>query len=189
MERVEPLRKLEHIAAIKAYLKSHNLRDYAWFVLGINSALRISDLLRLTVGDVRLSKTRWRDRVTIRERKTGKIKDFPLSDTAKKALQEYLATRPDAQPDDPLFPSRKWGQPLDRRHAWAILRRAAAAVGVTDPVGTHTLRKTFGYHAYRSGIDLALLQDLLNHSSPATTLAYIGITRDDRDAVYRGLNL
>lgn len=53
----------------------------------------------------------------------------------------------------------------------------------------HMLRKTFGYHAYRSGIALALLQDLLNHSSPDTTLPYIGISRDDRDAVCRGLHL
>ncbi|MBX5467966.1 MAG: tyrosine-type recombinase/integrase [Firmicutes bacterium] len=65
----------------------------------------------------------------------------------------------------------------------------ARAVGQTDSIGRHTLQKTLGYHAGRSGIDLALLQDLLNHSSSATTLAYIGITRDDRAAVYRGLNL
>lgn len=189
MERVEPLRRPEQIAAIKAWLKARNLRDYAWFVLGINSGLRIGDLLGLTVGDVRETKTRWKDRVTLRERKTGKRKDFPLSGAARKALQEYLTTRPGARPEDPLFPARRSGRTLDRRHAWAILRAAARAVGVTDPIGTHTLRKTFGYHAYRSGIDLALLQDLLNHSSPATTLAYIGISRDDRDAVYRGLNL
>ncbi|MCL6564168.1 MAG: tyrosine-type recombinase/integrase [Firmicutes bacterium] len=102
---------------------------------------------------------------------------------------QYLATRPNAQPGEPLFPSRKWGQPLDRRLAWAILRAAARAVGVTDTVATLRLRKTFGYHAYRSGIDLAFLEDLLNHASPATTPAYIGITRDDRDPVYWGLNL
>jgi integrase len=51
------------------------------------------------------------------------------------------------------------------------------------------LRKTFGYHAYQSGVDLAVIQQLLNHSSPGTTLAYIGIRREDRDAVYLGLNL
>ncbi len=69
------------------------------------------------------------------------------------------------------------------------LRDAARAVGVTDPVGTHTLRKTFGYHAYQTGVDLSVIQQLLNHSSPGTTLAYIGIRREDWDAVYLGLNL
>ena len=121
--------------------------------------------------------------------KTGKTKDFPLSASAKKALTAYLATRPEAKTPDPLFPSRKHGRPLQRGQAWQILRDAAQAVGVTDPVGTRTLRKTFGYHAYQSGVDLAVIQQILNHSSPGTTLAYIGIRREDRDAVYLGLNL
>ena len=77
------------------------------------------------------------------EQKTGKTKDFPLSASAQKALAAYLSTRPDAQPADPLFPSRKHGRPLQRWQAWQILRDAAQAVGVTDLVGTHTLRKTF----------------------------------------------
>lgn len=62
-------------------------------------------------------------------------------------------------------------------------------VGVTDPIGSHSLRKTFGYHAYASGVDLAIIQQILNHSSPRTTLVYIGIRREERDAVYLGLNL
>ncbi len=70
-----------------------------------------------------------------------------------------------------------------RGQAWKILRDAAQAVGVT----THTLRKTFGYHAYQSGVDLAVIQQILNHSSRGTTLAYIGIRREDRDAVYLNL--
>jgi site-specific recombinase XerD len=78
---------------------------------------------------------------------------------------------------------------LQRGQAWQLLRDAAQAVGVTDPIGTHTLRKTFGYHAYQSGVDLAVIQQILNHSSPGTTLAYIGIRREDRGAVYLGLNL
>lgn len=189
MEHVEPLRDPRQIAAIKAILRGQNLRDAAWFVLGINTGLRVGDLLRLTVTDVRISPSRWRDRVSVREQKTGKVKDFPLSETARKALQEYLSTRPEAAPSDPLFPSRKWGQPLSRKAAWAVLQRAAKMAGVTDAIGTHSMRKTFRYWAFKSGADLALIQSMLNHSSPATTLAYIGITRDDRDAVYRGLNL
>jgi integrase len=186
---VEPLRDKRHIDAIRKVLAAQNLRDAAWFTLGINSGLRIGDLLHLTVGDVRDAPNKWRDRLHITEQKTGKRKDFPLSDRAKKALAAYLATRPDAQLTDPLFPSRKHGRPLQRGQAWQLLRDAAQAVGVTDPVGTHTLRKTFGYHAYQSGVDLAVIQQILNHSSPGTTLAYIGIRREDRDAVYLGMNL
>jgi integrase len=186
---VEPLRDKKQIEAIRKILVAQNLRDAAWFTLGINSGLRIGDLLALRVGDVRDTPTKWRDRIRVTEQKTGKLKDFPLSASAKKALAAYLATRPEAKPTDPLFPSRKHGRPLKRGQAWQILRDAARAVGVTDPIGTHTLRKTFGYHAYQAGVDLAIIQQILNHSSPGTTLAYIGIRREERDAVYLGLNL
>lgn len=141
VKTVEPLRDKRQIEAIRKILAAQNLRDAAWFTLGINSGLRISDLLNLRVGDVRESPTKWRDRIRITEQKTGKMKDFPLSDRAKKALATYLATRPDAKPTDPLFPSRKHGRPLKRGQAWQILRDAARAVGVTDPVGTQTMRK------------------------------------------------
>lgn len=189
MKAVEPLRDKRQIEAIRKILAAQNLRDAAWFTLGINSGLRISDLLHLTVGDVRESPSKWRDRIRITEQKTGKTKDFPLSDRAKKVLSAYLATRSNAHPSDPLFPPRKHGRPLQRGQAWQLLRDAARAVGVTDPVGTQTMRKTFGYHAYASGVDLAIIQQILNHSSSGTTLAYIGIRREDRDAVYLGLNL
>ena len=189
MNVVEPLRQPADIQAIKAQLHTTNLRDYAWFVLGVNTGLRIGDLLRLTVGDVRLSKTQWVERLVVVEQKTGKTKECPLSAAVKKALGEYLATRPTAQRTDPLFPSQKGQRPLRRQTAWAILKDAAQAVGVTEPIGTHTLRKTFGYHAYQGGADLSVIQDLFNHASPATTLRYIGINRDQRDAVYLGLNL
>jgi len=59
-------------------------------------------------------------------------------------------------------------------------------VGITEAIGTHTLRKTFGYWAYKDGKDLSLIQKLLNHASPAVTLAYIGITQDELDDVYLG---
>lgn len=189
MNTVEPIRSKDQIAAIKKILAATNLRDAAWFTLGINTGLRIGDLLALHIGDVRRTRTQWRDRIIIIEQKTSKSKDFPLGGSAKQMLSAYLALRPTASLSDPLFPSRSGGGPLKRGQAWAILHRAARLAGVTDAIGTHTLRKTFGYWAYHSGVDLAIIQELLNHSSPSTTLAYIGIRREDRDAVYLGLNL
>lgn len=101
----------------------------------------------------------------------------------------YLSTRSEAALSDPLLPSRSGGSRLQRGQAWAILHRAARHARVTDAIGTHTLRKTFGYWAYQTGVALAIIQDLLNHSSPGTILAYIGIRREDGDKVYLGLNL
>ena len=89
----------------------------------------------------------------------------------------------------PLFPSRKGGQAISRVQAYRIINAAARTVGITDPIGTHTMRKTFGYHAYQTGIDISRIQKLLNHSSPSVSLAYIGITKDELDSVYINLNL
>lgn len=186
MNFVEPIRDKKKIDAMKTYLRGRNLRDFALFTLGINSGLRISDLLRLTVADVTDERGQILDRIELKEKKTGKTKEFPLGDTSRKALKEYLAA---VQPRDSLFPSKKGGRALRRQHVWTVLSQAASAVGIKARVGTHTLRKTFGYQAYKQGSDISVIQQLLNHSSPQVTLRYIGITKDDLDKVYLNLNL
>ena len=182
MEYVEPVRSKQQIENIKRYLKLNNLRDYLLFVLGINSGLRISDLLLLTLEDVKE-----RDRIILREKKTGKTKDFPLSDTCKKAIQEFLGSTRISS--GWLFKSKKGNNPITRIQAYRIINSAARAVGIKDAIGTHTLRKTFGYWAYKKGVDVTKIQKLLNHSAPSVTLAYIGITKDELDNVYINLNL
>lgn len=191
MEFVQPIRDKKKIDAMKKVLKANSTRDYALFTLGINSGLRISDLLKLKVSDV-LEGKKIRDRITMREQKTGKSKDFPLGRTSKKALEEHLATW-EYQPEDFLFPSRKRtgknGGALTRQQAYNIINGAAKAVGIQEQIGTHTLRKTFGYHAYKQGMDITVIQKLLNHSAPSVTLRYIGITQDQLDKVYLTLEL
>jgi integrase len=182
MEFVEPIRSKKQIDALKKYLRGQNIRDYLLFVLGINSGLRISDLLKLQVEEVYNQ-----DRISIREQKTGKRKDFPLSDTCKKAIQDYVKAT--GRQSGSLFASRKGGGPISRVHAYRILNEGAARVGIKEAIGTHSLRKSFAYHAYQSGVDITRIQKLLNHSAPSVTLAYIGITRQELDNVYFNLNL
>jgi len=78
---------------------------------------------------------------------------------------------------------------LLRQQAYRVLNDVAKCVGIKEKIGTHTLRKTFGYHAYNNGYDIAIIQKLFNHSSPSTTLRYIGITQDEMDNVYLSLDL
>ena len=85
--------------------------------------------------------------------------------------------------------SRKGGEAIKRNQAYKVINAAARAVGIHDKIGTHSLRKTFGYHAYQKGIDLSILQKIFNHAAPSVTLRYIGITQDDMDEVYLNLNL
>lgn len=187
MEFVQPIRDIKQIETIKKLLKQQSMRDYCLFVLGINSGLRISDLLKLKISDVS-EKGKVKGRIRLREKKTNKFKDFPISDNAKKAIKEYLQTRT-INENEPLFISRKNKGFLMRQRAYWILNEAARSIGIKEKIGTHTLRKTFGYHAYKNGYDIEIIQKLFNHSSPSITLRYIGITQDNLDDVYLSLDL
>lgn len=154
---VQPIRYLKQIETIKWILKQKSLRDYCLFVLGINSGLRISDLLRLRICDVS-EKGKPKNRIRLREKKTNKFRDFPISDNAKSAIKEYLKTRI-INENEPLFQSRKNKGFLLRQQAYRILNDVAKSVGIKENIGTHTLRKIFGYHAYNNGYDITLIQN------------------------------
>lgn len=189
MEVTMPIKNRAQVESMKKLLRGQNLRDYSLFVLGVNSGLRVSDIVALRVGDVLDVKGRIKNRIKIKEKKTGKTKDFPVAASAAKALVEYLTTRPNAGPDEPLFLSRQKGRAITRHTVWETLSAAAKAVGITDPIGSHSMRKTMAFHIYMQGGDLALVQQLLNHSSPSVTLRYIGITREQMDRAVMEVNL
>ena len=172
MNLVQPIRDPEKVNAMLRYLKNTNLRDYMLFYIGISVGLRISDMLKLQKEDMLYA------HVDIIEKKTGKPKRFKIPPYMRKEVQSYIQSLHEGEY---LFRSRKGSnRPIDRSTAYRILRKAAEACGLRE-VGTHTLRKTFGYHFYLDKKDVATLQNLFNHSSPETTLIYIGINQDAID--------
>lgn len=181
MEIVDPIRSTDDIKNMRKAFK--RLRDLILFDLGITSALRVSDLLNLNVEDVYN-----RTEVKVREQKTGKYKKFPLQPQVQQEIAQYLATRGEFDMEEPLFLSQK-GYRIDRQQAHHILKQAAKKAGVKGNIGTHSLRKTFGYHHYKKFNDIGLLQKILNHSSSAITLMYIGITQEIIDMSYKNFNL
>jgi integrase len=186
---VEPIKDLKKIQAIKVLLHNNNPRDEALFVLGINTALRIGDLLSLRMYDVMDATGKILDAAEVREQKTRKKKRFPLNQSVKDTLTGYFEARREIGLEEPLFPSKRKGVPLSRWRARRILHAAGRAVGLTR-IGTHSLRKTFAYHVYRrTGGNLGLVQKLLNHTSSADTLRYIGIDSDEMNSTYLELNL
>ncbi|WP_096203185.1 tyrosine-type recombinase/integrase [Bacillus sp. FJAT-45350] len=190
METVQPIRDREKIEAIKKILRASSLRNELLFVLGINSGLRISDLLKLSFSDVVKDRGRAAERLEIRERKTKKMRAVAIGVKVQRLNDQYLTKeRKGADRTEPLFLSQKGGKAISRQHAYYILSCAARAVGITERIGTHSLRKTFGYFAYKQGRDLAMIQKLLNHSSQEETLRYIGITQEQMDEVVVGLGL
>ena len=126
MELVQPIRDKSKIEEMKQYLKSHSFRDYTLFILGINSGLRISDLLKLNVSDVIDENGKVRDRISVREKKTGKAKAFPFSSNVISALTKYISSIGSSQ--TALFASRKGDKSITRVQAYRILNQAAKAV-------------------------------------------------------------
>ena len=196
MKEVQPIRDTKKIDAMKAIMKGEsNYRDLLLFVLGINTGLRISDILALKWGSFitggRLLKAG--DQLNVVEIKTKKLKTFMINRSVAEALKLYYDSLGSPNPDDPVFSSRKTDdgtlQPITRIAAWQMLNRYANMVGLNDGIGTHTLRKTFGYHLYKKGVALEYIQKMLNHSSPAITLRYIGITQEQLNDIYVELNL
>lgn len=143
--------------------------------------MRISDILKLKVKDVK-----YKEYVTIKEQKTGKIKRFPITDSYKTVLEDYIS---DKHLNDWLFPSQRGDKPITRIQAYRIINNACFKAGIMANIGTHTLRKTFGYHFYQKTKDIALLQYLFNHSAPSITLRYIGINQDIIDSSLRSFEL
>lgn len=168
------------IAAMKSVLMQQHCRNYFLFVLGINTGLRISDLLSLKVSDVRN-----RSHIIITEQKTGKLKRFKINTELQKHISDFIGSLKD---NDYLFKSRRGPKHIKRVQAWKILNAAAKEVGLNE-IGTHTLRKTFGYHFYKRYKDVAVLQEIFNHSSPAVTRRYIGINQDIMDEKIDGFSL
>jgi|SRR5690625_287638 len=172
---VQPIKSKKDIELMKKVL-ADNPRNLLLFKIGINSALRISDLLRLRVRDLT------GDYIELTEVKTRKGKRIKINEAIRKAADELIPK--DARPSDWLFPSRKGDKPISRVQAWRILSGAADYAGVNARVGCHSLRKSFAYHAYMRGVELPLLMSVLNHSSERETLRYIGIEAEQIDDVY-----
>jgi integrase len=134
MNTVEPIRDLAKIDAIKKLLKGQNIRDWMLFTFGVNSALRISDLLKLRQMDILDEKGKTLEYMKLRETKTNKGRLFKLNDTIIKAIKEYIP-KDKYDPNAYLFPSRKGqNKPIDRKHAWEIITNAARAVDVKENI-------------------------------------------------------
>lgn len=191
MNLVQPIRDPKKIELIKKILLAQSARDHLLFVLGINSGLRISDLLQMRIKDIETGKGKPKSFYELYEQKTQKYKRFPFSKNVQKAIALYMK-EVGGSSDEFVFRTRKTrstGKPMSRMHAYRIINEAARLAGIKEKIGTHSLRKTFGYHAYRQGTDIGLIQKILNHTAPSITMRYIGITQDEMDDVFLKMNL
>ena len=178
---VEPIRSKKDIKNICDWFYSKGWDKYAvLFYFGVSSGLRISDIIGLKVKEV-VGTTR----IQMREQKTGKIKEFPLN---KKLIALFTDFCSGAEEEDFVFQGRQ-GRQLDRSQVYRRINEACQALNIDANVGTHTMRKTFGYHFYRQFKDITMLQEIFNHTAPDVTKRYIGITQDEINQAYLNFNI
>lgn len=167
MNYVEPIRDAETVKDIGDYLKDKSYKLYIMYLMGIYSGLRISDILSLKIRDVK-----GKSEVKIREKKTGKEKIFPINSELSEVIKDYCK---DKKPWEYLIPNqRQPSKAISREYAYRIIKEAGMKFGL-EHLGTHTMRKTFGYHFYLQTKDIVLLMKILNHNDQSKTLRYIGI--------------
>ncbi|MCH6264166.1 tyrosine-type recombinase/integrase [Neobacillus citreus] len=186
MEYVEALRDVKQINAIKKYLKKYSERDYLLFVFGINTGLKITEMLEIRVNDVLENDHTAKNFYQYSHLDT--MKEVYLNQKVKKALLHFVQTN-QLDPEDYLFKSNKTEKPITRQQAYRIIHQAAEAIGIEGKIGTNSMRKTFGYHAYRRGVAISLLQKHFNHSTPSETLKYLGISKEEKIKTEIDVNL
>lgn len=161
------------------WLKKNRYMYYVIFSTGIYSGLRVSDVLNLKINSVKNKET-----ITVIEKKTHKRKVFPIKSELKQILNEYLEKREKIKADTNCLFINSNNEKVCRSSVYKMFNEAAQAVGISDNIGTHTMRKTFGYWHYQQFKDVATLQKIFNHSSPAITLRYIGIDQENINKSY-----
>ena len=184
---VEPIRNKSEIKQIYHYLYGKNPKYGLLFKFGINTGLRISDILPLKVEDIYKKDGEFRNYLVLKEKKTGKEKKIKLNNALRKTIESYVKHQR-LSLSCYLFNSQK-GRHIGRIQAYRILKEAANIIGIEN-FGTHSLRKTWGYWTYKiSCYNIGLIMDTFNHSSQSITLRYIGVNQDQKDELYSRVQL
>ena len=177
--KVDPIKKRKDIESIKKLL-GDDPRNFALFTIGINTNLRASDLLRIRVGQVRDLKPG--DSIELKEKKTSKFRRVTLNKACIQAIYRLLASRTYTD-EDLLFLGQRG--PLTVPSVHRLVKGWCRAINLRGNYGSHTLRKTFGYHQRVTfGTDLPTLMEIFNHSTQKQTLAYLCVQAGEIKKVY-----
>lgn len=193
-QEVFPFKNKEDIKMIKDYLTArHRYRDHALFSLGINTGMRIGDILNLRWSDILDSTGEIKDEFKIREHKTGKFRTLFITSILKESLTVYRRNTNISSFNEYIFKGQGTEQ-IKTNSAYRTFKRLSKKLKINFNVGTHSLRKTFGYHQYKmhsskDPLFINELQEIFNHESSNTTLRYIGIAKEKQKQYYEEVQL
>ena len=187
-----PIKNRTDINKIKEYYSKtkRNPRNHLMIVFGMNTALRISDILQIKWEDIYDSSSNtYREHISLNEQKTDKKNTIYINASVRKALELYRKSL-EQPPTGFVFKSQKgYNRSISRQQAYRIIKEAAAYAGYNGGISCHSLRKTFGYYALKKGISPAVIMKIYNHSSFRITQRYLGIDQEEKDEAYRLINL
>ena len=199
MKITQPIRDIAELKKIKRYYREvkPNKRNYLLIVCGLNTALRISDILKLRWKDVyNENLLSFKSHIDVKEQKTGKKTTVFINKNLKEAfasfLKDIIAKKGklcEVMEQFIFLGQKSTDKPISRIQAFRIISEAAKKCLLSHKVSCHSLRKTFGYHAWKNGVSPALLTSIYNHSSYKITTRYLGIDQDDKDEVFSLVNL
>ena len=199
MKITQPIRDIVELKKIKKYYREvkPNKRNSLLVVCGLNTALRISDILKLRWKDVyNENLLSFKSHIDVKEQKTGKKTTVFINKNLKEAfasfLKDIIAKKGklcEVMEQFIFLGQKSTDKPISRIQAFRIISEAAKKCLLSHKVSCHSLRKTFGYHAWKKGVSPALLTSIYNHSSYKITTRYLGIEQDDRDEVFELVNL
>lgn len=198
-QTVFPIKSREQLDAMASWLRANADPKYLLaFILGINLGLRANELLELKCSDIFFPDGKIRyivgdytdttDKISVFQEKVDKRRGLYLNESCVHAIQWYYGNGAGHYSDGYIFASREGGH-IEVDTLRKKLKDAAKACGIKQNIGTHTLRKTFGYFHYQSNHDIVFLQRLFGHSSALITMRYIGIADEEEKKAYHDVSI
>jgi len=192
MREVEAVKTTAQRQQVEAHLADQDALYADIWKVGVNTALRISDLLSLSMDDVRGLDPK-QPALRLKEQKTGKLRKIVVNRSALTVMQRRLADYPDHvwlfQIDAVNRNRREPPKPINRRSVSRVFEKIGQRIAPKVTLGTHSMRKTRGYAMHKAGRSIESIAKVLNHSSPAVTMRYIGLVQQDIDESYTELEL
>ena len=185
---VEPIRELKTVDRMYKHLRNKSLRNGLLFKMGVNTILRISDILLLKYSDIFAKNGDFRRYLVLNEGKTDKIKKIPLNRGIRRLIKEHCKHFGLSGNDWIFFSVHNPEKHLDRVTAYKILKAAARDLNIPH-FGTHSMRKTLAYYIYKKTRNIALVMKMLNHTRPSVTMRYIGVDQEDIDEAYEDYSI